>query len=293
METTTRKVIREAVAGELGLLHEDVVASVPSGVGNDQLELTKLADLTPDPERIRDSFIFHPNGTNYTNWRRILKFNFPASQKVSVTRAFDPVPVANEPVQVYFMLDIDEWNRCIDEALKDLFFVDRTAITWVNSPETREYALPSWIQYQGQVLYVRNRYTATGKETEEGLGSYSLIEDANAVTLKLPHAAPDTNTYQGVVAANHPYSALANDASTTTCPYPLLKANVKVHVLHKIFTKFGQTVKKNYGQAIMIAEKDLADAKAKWMPPLVARDYILEDEWDGPNISPVFRFPSW
>lgn len=293
-ETIDRKTIREDVARSLGLLMEGV-AGARTGLNADQVDIVKLADLTADAERMRDAYVFHPNATNETNWRRILRYGYPGNTTVDVSRDFDPVPTAADSLQVYFMLDLDDWNACTNRFLKNNYFIDRATVTLVENQ--LEYALTTagtqWVTSKGQVYSVRYRLTTSGQEAENEVPNYTLVEDSGVITVKLHRVPPNPSTYQLIVAARRNFTALDADAETTVCPWPLLEAGVRYQVLTRIFSKFGTNIKRLYGPDLMQAEKDLADARAKWLPPITAREYVQDEEWWGPDVDAVFDFPAW
>ena len=294
-ETTTRKTIREAAARHLGLLIEALVTSV-SAEGNDRIVVDKLADITPDAERMRDSWVYHPNGTNETNWRRIQKYDYPNSREVLVSRDFNPVPTATDPIQIYMMLDPDEWNALINQALQRLYFVDRIAVPII--ADEKEYALSAageiWLQSSGQIHSIKFRRTAeAGLETEQEVSAYSIQEDTNVLTIKLHSPPPSATQYQMIIVGRRNYAAISTDAATTTCPYPLLLRAVVVAAVHKIFEKYGANIKRLYGSTSIIEERELEKEKARWLPQLQSREYVQQEEWEGVEIDSVWRSPAW
>lgn len=280
-ETTTLKALREAVAGQLGLLIDTSIDTDTDPV----FTIAALSDKTPDAERMRDSFLYQ-SGV----WRRIISFGYPTNDNVTVTRLS---AITTGAAQVYFMLDPDELNAAINEGLKELYFEDVDSITLVAN--TYVYTLPAWIQTKGQLIALKWRDTSllTTAPHEDHVGGYTPQEDGNVVSVVIHDELRSVTTYDLRVIGRRNYSALANDAATTTCPYPLIFAVAMVKVLHKIFNKYGKGIASLYGPKMQVSEGEMAKAKMDWLPKLKAREYIEEERWQGPDQSPYFNSPTW
>lgn len=280
--TTTLKVLREAVADQLGLL----VNTTLSAAADPNFTAATLADKTPDAEKMRDSFLYQSVG-----WSRITTFGYPSTNIVTVARAGSGL--ANGVAQVYFMLDPDEFNAAINEAIQQLYFVEREAITLVANTYT--YALPSWIQQKGQILSVKWRDITllTTNPVEEEVNAWRVFEDNNACTLLIHDLLRSVTTYDIQVSGRRNYSSLASDSATTTCPYPLLFAACTVKVLHKIFNKYGKGIATLFGPKMQVSEGELAQMKADWLPRLAAREYVEDERWEGIDSNAEFDFPNW
>lgn len=283
-ETTTLKVIREAVADDLGLLIDTTIDVV---VDTDTLTINQLADKSPDPERMRNAYVYQ-GGT----WRRIVSFGYPTNNNIELARAGTFTATA---AQVYFLLDPDDISKAINEALSHLYFLDKVSVTLVAN--TRTYALATWIQQKGQVVKVawRDISLVSTVPLEEPVESYRVDEDANACTLYINDivALRSVTTYDIQVTARHNYSKLATDAATTTCPYPLLFGVAKAAVLRKIFTKYGKAMASQFGPKMAVAEREEMQLKGDWLPKLKAIEYVEEENWMGPDVNPGFESPPW
>lgn len=177
-ETTTLKVIREAVADDLGILIDTAIDVV---VDTDTLTINQLADKTPDPERMRNAYVYQS-----AVWRRITSFGYPTNNNVELSRAGAFSAAA---AQIYFLMDPDDISKAINEELSHLYFEDKTAVTIVAA--TRTYALPSWIQQRGQITRVdwRDISVLSTVPFEEPVESYKITEDANVCTLYINNIA--------------------------------------------------------------------------------------------------------
>lgn len=282
-ETTTLKALRESVTGDLGLLIDTTIDVVVDG---NTLTINQLADKSPDAERMRDHYVYQA-----AEWRRIVSFGYPTNTDVELSRAGTFTPAS---AQIYSLLDPDDINAAINEALVQLYFVDKATVVLIAATNT--YALDSWVQQKGQVVAVKWRDISllSTMPLEEEVESYSLREDSNVVTLFVN--VPDirsVTTYDIQVYARRNYARLANDAATTTCPYPLLFGACKVAVLQKIFAKFGKAMATQYGPKLAVGERQLAALKSDWLPKLVAREIIEDEFWQGPDTNPNFEYPNW
>lgn len=281
-ETITLKSLRELVAGQLGLLIDTVIDVAVDG---NTYTIDRLADKSPDAERMRDAYLYQS-----AVWSRILSFGYPATNDVETARNVGLVAGA---AQIYFMLDPDDLNAAINEALKELYFVEKDTITLL--ADTTVYALPAWVQQKGQILNLKWRDVSvlSTDPHESELASYSINEDNNTCTVVIHEALRSITSYDLQVYGRRNFSMLASDSATTTCPYQLAFTNSMSKVLQRLFNKFGKGVASLFGPKMMENEKNLMKAKSDYLPRLTARDYILDDRWEGPDINPVFESPSW
>lgn len=279
---TTLKVIREAVAGQLGLLIDTTIDAVPDSL---HATINALADKSPDAERMRDSYLYQSGA-----FRRIVSFGYPTTEDVTTARTH---PFVTGAAQVYFMLDPDDLNAAINEALQEYYYIETETIVPVTG--TYIYALPTWVQQKGQIIGLKWRDISvlTTRPEENEVGSYRILEDANVLSVYINEQLRSVTTYDLQLRGRRNFSKLANDSATTTCPYKLIYGGAMVSVLHKIFNKFGKGVASLYGQKMMVAEKELMTLKNDWLPKLVAREFIEEEYWFGPDKNTVFDNPTW
>lgn len=278
-ETTTLKALREAIAGQLGLLWQVTI----DGDTDPVFAIPSLSDKAPDLERSRDTFLYQSG-----EWRRIVSVD--GSYNVTVTRTSS---ITTGAAQIYSLLDPDEFNGAINEALRELWHIDVDSITLV--ADTYSYSLPSWIQTKGQVVDLkwRDLELLTTRPQEDSVKSYRLIEDVNSLSVFINEALRNVTTYDLRVYARRNYSTLASDASTTTCPYPLIFACGMVKVLQRIFNKYGKAMNQLFGPRMVVAEGEMAKAKKDWLPPLGTREIVEEELWQGPDGNPYFDNPTW
>lgn len=278
--TTTLKTLREAVAGQLGLLMNVTIDTDADPI----FTINDLLDKSPDAERLRDAYLYQSGVA-----RRISSIDVTGAL-VTVTRIS---AITTGASQIYSMLDPEDMNAAINEALQELYFIERESIALVAN--TYIYTLPTWVQQKGQILNIKWRDTSvlTTRPLEVEVSSYRIIEDANACQVFLSDALRSVTTYDLMVYGRKNYSTMASDASTTTCPYPLIFSVAMVKIIHRLFNKYGKGIASLYGPKMVVAEGEMAKNKADWLPKLVAREYVEEENWEGIDSNQYFDSPVW
>lgn len=278
-ETITRKALREAAAGDLGIKIESSITADADPV----FTIPDMADNVPDVQKLQDAFLFQG-----TEWRRITDYTYPST--VTVTRTSG---ITTGAAQIYFFMTPDELNDALNEALTELYFEDIETISLVAN--TYVYTLPTWMQQKGQFLAAKWRdITSVATDPQEQhVASFMLKEDANSMTIKIQELLRDITTWDLQISGRHNYASLASDAATTTCPRPLIVPAVKVRILHKLSQKFGKGMMSLFGPKMVISERELMIAKSDWLPKLKAREIIEEEFWGGPDTNENFDTPSW
>jgi len=89
------------------------------------------------------------------------------------------------------------------------------------------------------------------------------------------------------------YSALASDTAVTSCPFDLAWRAAEVQLLNKIDNKFGPNTGQKFTKAWARADRELTKLKNMHMPPLVARDFTWDREWDFIDITTEILDGSW
>lgn len=313
----SRKFIREWVAGQMGWRHNVTVTAVgEDDMGNHTfLTIPRLQDIAEDAERMQDSFIAVnvdgdvPGDNENLYWRRIRAYNRDLDQ-VLLSRAFDDdyEVQADDPAVIYHVLNPDEWNDAVNEALIKLYFFQRIEIDiddFVGSetPLTDADDLPqifdlhsdaidaTWLQTKGMVVDVRYRELTTGREVP--IPRWRILENANTLKLQLIDPVWAAENYSIIVEAQRYYPRLNEDDWGTTCPTQLWQAAVEVSAYHKIIKKHGARYKAQFSQDLAIAERNLYQMRAEVLPKLKSREYQLDEEWSGPDIEEFFQTSGW
>jgi hypothetical protein len=284
-ETLTLKEIREQIMGNAGLLMNPITATLVDG---DTYTINELADLSPDPFRMRDSYLYKPSAEEF---RRVLSFGYPTNNNVELARAFTANATIN-PAQIYFLLDPPEINRSINEGLTSLYTVERTTVALVAN--TNEYAIANALHTKTQVLNVLFRDTTGVTDIQEMAAPfYKLIEDDNVVTLHIitNEQYPVVSNTSVVVVWRKYYTSLANDAATTTCPRELILPKAAVSLYHKLFKRHGNQAKNLFAQDLAVAEKTYMEARELIIAPAEARELHISEPVELPHVLP--RTWSW
>lgn len=289
----SRRFIREWVAGKLGRLHR--VNITVDGVDTTLYDVPSLGDVAEDRERFLDSYLMIDDATDPDpEWRRLTAVSADLSQ-VSINRAFTAAGITDQAAIVYGLLNPDEWNDSINEALTTLYFTYRHEIEITVQSDgvtlDSEYLLPSWVFSKGQVSAMLYRNTSTGVEVH--IPRVRLQETLEGVTLHLLDSPWSNSTYTIIVEATRYHSRLDQDDWGTTCPQPLWQAEVEVAALHKVMKKYGQRFKAQFAQDLAIAERERMQQRAACLPTVVAREYTLDDAWDGSDIDQFFATSGW
>lgn len=288
MAAYSRKYMREWVAAKLGRLTR---ISIAPDDGDDTLvEAPDLGDFVGDPEQFMDaSLMLDLNTSPMAEWRRIESVN-AAMDSISINRAFTDLPDAGCNALVYSLLKPTDYNDAINEALTPLYFPDRTTIE--TEATEREYTLPTWISSKAQVLGVRYRSVANGRE--EALPRFRLQESLQSgVKLVLMDAPWSPTQYDIIVEATRHHGRIDQDDYGTTCAEGLWQCAIEVAVIHKVLKKYGDRFKRQFMQDLMIAERSLAEAKARLLPVINATEYSQDDDWMGPDIDDFFLHSGW
>jgi len=292
----SRKTIREWVASKLGRLHR--VAITIDGVDNTLYDVPEIVDITGDEERLVDWYLMLDDDSATPEWRRVTAISLDLAQ-LSITRAFGAAPAADSPAVLYGLLNPDEWNEAVDEALTVLHFPDRTEMdleitTDSNGNETtaKEYSLPSWIQTRGQFKAAKYRNLTTLHETE--VARYRLTESmTDGVKLVIIDTPPSPTSYSLMIEGMRWHTRLDEDQWGTTCPQPLWQAAVEVSAIHKVMKKYGQRFKAQFSQDLAMAERELLQMRAAILPAIQTREFIDDTDWAGPDIDPFFSGDGW
>ncbi len=272
-ELSARSLLRRKITGDLGLLIEAPYTRVDA----DTATVDKLADIAPNPEIMRDAFFYVLSGTDAGTWSRVTQFLYPASNNIDLAVGILGDVTADLLSEIYFMLDVDNWNRVINEALTELWRWDRQSIPLIAN--TNEYALASWIQTKGQIAEVLFRDTNPTPAVEGPAPTWTIQEDDNVLTLKILSLPVQVTNINVIVKARHYYDELVTDAATTTCPLQLITQAGVLKGAEKIFKTRGKAMRDLFGQTLIVAQKKLDEQKQEHMPKLIAREFVHDGDF--------------
>jgi hypothetical protein len=206
---------------------------------------------------------------------------------------------------VYFLLSPEDWNDSLNEALEELFKVVRVEIDIVagdslyplDSVTDAESDLCTWLQSRTQVYGVEYRRTNGATVSLEQLGGVRFLENNNSlsVLLTMPPVTSDAGATLELV-ARKPYvwrdSLLSTDATTTNCPYKLAMVATQVKAFRLLFKRHGETMKRQFGAAIVIAERELTRTINELVPSMRPQPLMVDESFE-PDIPPEMQRWSW
>lgn len=271
--TTTRKTLRQEVARSLGCMittQVDTNYTAPSTT----LSLGALVNFAQDNQKFQYWYVQRADGA----WRLITSTTIGSNGDVALASTFaDGTGLqSGDNVDLYMVLDPDAWNFCIDEGLKDEFRKVSTLIPLESG--VNEYDLSAaipWLQLRGQLIRMRYRNSET--HNEEDIPVLYTIENDYGLTLKIPYVPSAFDQIR--VEAKRYYEALAADTDTVTLPSGLAKARIRYRALQQIFQTVGPGAKQYWGQAMVLAERDLHFQEERWKQNEAQyRDWSVEDE---------------
>lgn len=252
---------------------------------NKTVTINKLLDASPNPDWLRDCFIT-ANGDTY---RRVT--NAAQLPLLSLT---DNVPDlgAGGACGVYFLLTPEECNSVLNRTMtSELHAPTRVEIDL--AADTNEYTMPSDLQSRADILGLFWRDTNSNVPLEDEVAAVRWLETANGLTAHLPHVPLNATNIKLVVLYKKRYAELTSDTAVTTCPFDLAWRAVEVQLLNKLDNKFGQNMRQKFTASWARAERELAKLKTMHMPPLTARDFTWDREWDFIDITTEILDGSW
>ena len=278
---TTSAELRRLAAKELGLL-VDVPAAEVGAVTVTTLDIAKLADVAPNVETMRDAFVLNRTLTesaDAVDYARVISFGYPATNIVTLARAPVATWLTSHDYEVYWILNPEEWMDSLNESLRPLWHVERSAmVPYVANQD--EYALGTDLKTQGDLLELFERDNNPAPPLEGKLPAYSILEDRHIVTVKLHLTPSGPITNRGIVVKYRKrYPTLDESTADIVAPDVLAVPAGALKGAEKIFKKRGKGMKELFGMAMVVLERELRIAKDEIMPKFVARDFVSDDEW--------------
>lgn len=268
--TTTRADVRKKAAKALGLYYSLTGTATSTG-GNTVIPAAGIKDIAVDDEKFQFAWL---RCVDQSEVRLVISTDVSAGT-ITVQRGFTG-DTNGDVLELYLVLSFDEMNDAINDAVEDKFYIDRDVVTLV--AEQTEYTLSNWIKDKGQIIRIRKRDVASGatEPREQEVPSVYPYDDSGEVKLVIPPLFEVENiTY--VVEARRYQTALTDDTTTVTIPERLLVAAAKWEMLKKVFQKMGPAAKRIFGQAMVLAERELAEQEQRHLPVDARRDYQSEN----------------
>lgn len=285
-QSTNRLTLTRDAARGLGCW---VQATVDTNYGvspGTTLSLGNMANYTFDDQKFQFAYVRRADG----KWRLITSTTIISNGDVTLASAFpDGTGLqANDTVDIFMVLDPDNWTWCVQEGIKDEYRKVSVMIPLeeaVSSGEGLEYdlsAAASWLQHRGQIIRMRYRNSET--RLEEDISVIYVVENDYSLTLKIPQKPAQFDQIR--IEAKRYYESLDADTDEVTLPSALAKARIRKTALEQIFQTLGPGAKQYWGQAMVLAERNLYTQEARWKQNEAEyRDYTVEDE-------PYFQDPA-
>lgn len=221
-----------------------------------------------------------------SDWRRIIPPFDETTGVLTLNRAVPGSIVNGQPVDIYLILPRPDWRTVVNNALAALYFTEHVSITIVESQSL--YAMPTgaeWIQTEQQIQRVVFKWTVNGSIEKQDAPVFDVIEDVNAISLNFPVLPTDVDA-EIEIEARHFCEPLATDASTTTCPARLIKAQARVEGLRRIWNMIGDAHAKDlFGAEMRQAEAELLDAKKQQVRQVSQRPLHMDRAQPGPEMA--------
>ncbi len=208
--SVTRKEIRQAV----GYALRDMVAGTFSEVTTSDFTDYDRIDANASDSKYSNAWVYIVSGVRAGTERRIATFA-PATGVFTISRSWD-LPAAADEYEIHQLLEPEEINRLINEALVTLPYEVSEVISHVD--EQAQYDLSSypWLTDWNQVVDLRWRYGDTDGEYLYYAVPYWQVRDIGGVlTLCVP---PERVGGDLVMTCHRYYDALNEDTDATTCP---------------------------------------------------------------------------
>lgn len=268
----TRKTIRERAADSLSIFLDSLQAAPDSP---SIVRLANITDVAIDDERFRWYYVYVPDNNEF---RLVTAVNV-ANGAVTLGRDFTANVVQNSVVQIYGLLNPDEWNSIIDnEVMPALFREDRVVIPLVSG--TYEYnatSVASWLTTEEQIIRMRLRDQTVAIAPREGEAPAVYIKEVDDHNVWAILQIIDTNQ-RLVIEARRYYTAFGNETSTVNINERLVVERAKYQALKRIFQRLGAAAKRIYGQQMVLTERDVIEEERRRLKVTVRRDWSDETE---------------
>ena len=270
--TITKLAIIEAVSQDLKLRWRGT-ATAAAGT---TMTVPEIADIFSEALAPLAAYIAPVGNTGH---RRIADFD-ASTGIVTTNRAHGFTPTA---MDVWLILTPLDWREIVDDALAALYFTDRVSI----NPAVGQSLYPTgadWLQRRQQVEGLYYHIVTGNVIDEKPVPSYSLIQDADSVSININVIPTDVSGLTFVVEARHFYEPLASDTDTTTCPAPLVKAQTKLEAMRRVWTVMGEReAKMLFESELRETERELLDKKKQFISQTQTSPLHVERPQPGPE----------
>ena len=266
------KTIVEKVAKSLGCMKEGSISVVTNAK---TFTIPRFKDYFPSDKGPEDWFLWC-NG----EWHRVNTWDGNLGVLVTIDD-FIAVPLLGDAVQLYRILEPDDWRDAANYALTSLWFEDRITTALSDGKNLYTLSATTWLQTKQQLIRFLWRDVSGGATyiEEPSVAFLRPIEEDNSLSVYIPILPADITNTRLITVAKHYYEALTSEGAMTTCPEPLFLAATKFECLLRIFQKMPTKAKADYGRDLILTERDLAKQKAQYVPEATFEDMREEEPW--------------
>lgn len=283
-DTLTFKQLVIEVADDLGCHVQKVTSGASSQTteADDTVPIASLRDLAIDDLKYR--YWYLALDSDLSTFRLVKSTGLPTNGNLVMTRGFASAVGSGSTVHAFMVLDPDNWKLACNNGLRDKYIEARFAVPF--AADRSEYNLTEaapWLKTAGQILRMRLRDENSGHlmPLEYELPVVRPFDDYGSVKLQLPKAYAQSNAMNKsmVISARRYYDKLTSDSDVIQIVASrLIRSACKFEALKLIFSTLGPAARQKWGQQMVLAEKELAEEEARWMPTTVKRDWQTEDE---------------
>lgn len=240
------------------------------------LEIMSLKDKTIDNQKFRHHYV--ALDSDLSTWRTVKSTTVADDGLLQLTRGFAAQVNNNTSVHIFQVLDPEEWMNAGNNGLQDKWVPSRFYVPFADGePEYNLTAVAPWLRSEGQILRIRERDERDGRVTETEMPVTYVQSDEGTITLLIPKVYAREG--RGLLIEARRYYSRVTDWSATInlVSDRLVRASVKHEALKLIFLTLGQQARGYFGQAMVLAEKELAEQEARWQATVVKRDWQTEE----------------
>jgi hypothetical protein len=261
MASNTRLTIRQTAARRLGGLHTGTITASVTAPVTSVTDSSRLLDSdASENEFIGNFFMFTGAALNAGTVRRVASY-VPASGALTLGNSLASNTTSGDAYEMHEHLSPDEWNLCIDAALRRCNRRREATVTIVSGNEQYSLSALTDLTRENQILDVFTMAGAANQKRRRYLVknvAWDVWEDDDALTLDLTTALNEdaTNNLELYVAYLAPYAALATDAATTSCDLDWVVTGTLLHALETYTGRLEEAAKKNLKMTSAGLEKE-------------------------------------
>lgn len=303
----TRKQLRESAASGLRLMTPVIAGAVDEN--NHTIRIPAAPNKIPDAMTLTGGAYIMSTEDNATGneWFRILRYANKTTLDTFELAAGPDNISEGDSLAIYQLLNPDDMNDCVNEAMGELWRTRRIPITFVENENTYpcddladpEGGFCTWITTRSLIerIEIKDVFGQTIDLLE--WAGVKITEDNNSVTIHftyLPGWQQSASLSAVLVVSQYyvqPDTLLTDDDDTVVCPFGFANLAVQVKILKKAFLLFGaEQMRARFGAQLSLKEAELMKLKQQLMPPMTGNGYTIEENYT-PDIPHYMLNPNW